>query len=824
MTDISLPVSERRRMLRELSEKELWPVLQTLLLHMQFKWAEITHGVNEQGRDLVACGPTSTGGDELLGVVVKSEKISGGVSGKVMLRSVLDQVDLCFRIKYSGPECRSKRKINRVIVVTNKSISKFARDEISGIDIPYGSIEFWDLAKLEKNVSEYYPAYYLHMKQELHDYLIALRTSCSQMSDLQKNLHIPSSRKLNDVYVDIPMIERFRGSSPRIGGRRFSKKEMSSVFPEIKEPNTIHIDELADPDKDIFIEGTPGSGKSCLLRMSCIRLIDTLLTGSYMPIPLYLNARDIAGCINEGNDVQVLDHVLCVNDSTQETILNCLHEQPFVMYVDGLDEIHRQNDRDKLLGILAEMQNTSHKLKLIVTSRPIHVWQNTSSLAFREGVLLPIQVGAMASLLEKLISKPSLYIEVLRELTESGILDKLPRTPLVITLIALLHEQESSSEIPANLYELYELFCQVHLERWGKRGGKKYDTRIAVLEIIAWDMQLNGNTGITVKDAVELCEGYLTDRGVDHILEYLTDIIRENALIECGELMADDSELNTCCPSEDGAVCKEECLISFVHQSFQEYFCSRYIASNQDLIDSHLVKYFDDPWWGTIGVFISGRLKDIPDLLENIVHTPVTDEKYAFSRMINLGYTAQAATTTRVKSLTMACSHGLELIRISYHHAVAMNERFGMRFTQLELVGALVYTYQHTYASKYLSDILNLLYTEERERFLDSDSDKMREEAGMQLLALAWALASLGNITKMIDIGSITNQADGVLKGIVALLMEDFQKLIESGEIALENEDIRERWQSTNKSVRKEAIKHRKMLMEAMNRKPLLSN
>jgi|GEM_PF-5816864 len=820
MSEVAIPVKDRRSMLRNLVEKDLWPLLQSLFIEMDFYWAEITHGTDEQGRDLVACGPTSTGGEELVGVVVKAGNINGGVSAKQTMSTVLRQVSLCMSVAYYGPKCRNMRKINRVIVVTNGSISGPAKKEISGSEIPYGSIETWDNADLERKVTKYYPAYYLNMRQELHDYLVSLRSSCEQMNDLQKHIHFHSARRLSEIFVDVPMVEGFSKPRMRVEGKKTPKKGMSSIFPEIKEPETISTDELLNPSKDLFIEGLPGSGKSCLLRISCIRLVDKLLCGGNHPIPIFLSSKDIIPILDKIEEIDLISLLYCVNDVIYPVILDMMNNSSFILFVDGLDEIHLSTNREKLLNLISGLKNRIHSLRVIVTSRPLHVWQNTTVMNFREATLLPINISSMTSLLEKLIGKPALYVEVLRELTESGILDKLPRTPLVITLIALLHEQESSSEIPSNLYELYNLFCQVHLQRWGKVGSKLYDTKVAILEIIAYYIHNSSTSVVSVADAVVQCTEYLNRRGEGEPLLFITNVIRDNALIKCNSNhISGVNESNDIYSPCVESKCREDCHISFVHQSFQEYFCARYVTKKAELLND-VVSKFEDPWWGALGVFIAGEKKDIDDILIGIVNMGITDEKYAFSKMMNLGYTAQAATLTSHSVLKKACEKGLILIEEVYKYAAKMNDMHNYKLSQHYIVGALVYSYQHTYSSKYLSNVLKEIYKEVRVDFISTNIINNRISYGTKMLALALSLATLGDITYIIDMGGISNQSDGVLNGLIALLVEDMQKQIDTGELKLEDESTRDQWHRTSEAVRKLAIKHRKMLMAAMTEKP----
>ena len=122
----SIPLFKRKEILKDLKEPQLWPLIKAILDKLGFDWVDITHGVDEHGRDLVGCAPTMTGGLEYVGFIVKSEAISGGVSSKTTLIKVIDQVKLAFTSKYIGVRLRNSVRINRVVVVTNQTISNTA--------------------------------------------------------------------------------------------------------------------------------------------------------------------------------------------------------------------------------------------------------------------------------------------------------------------------------------------------------------------------------------------------------------------------------------------------------------------------------------------------------------------------------------------------------------------------------------------------------------------------------------------------------------------------------------------------------------------------
>ena len=689
------------------------------------------------------------------------------------------------------------------------------------MDIPYGIIEFWDNVDLEREITHHLASYYLQMDPELHDYLISLRQKCDQLHDVQRRIKFSDQKKLVDVYVELLVIEVPRGHKLPIKGKKLKKKDHSHIFQDIEDLIYIPDEELQNPKDNIFIVGGPGSGKSCLLRKSCIRLIELMLSGkSSLPIPIFLNAEYLIDAYDELDTEKLCNIMYCSDVANKPYLARKIKELDTLLYIDGFDELASNSMRSKVLDSLVSLTEKYPKIKVLAASRPIRMWRDGLPAKFKEGRILPIRRRAMASLLERLITKPKLSALILKELTESEVFQRLPRTPLVVTLIALLHETEDMPELPANLAELYDLFCLVYLERWSKEGRRTFDSRIAVLERFSMKLHESYRTRMKVEELLKISEEHLEKIGdTTPPLSFVTKLISENLLLECQKHINGEEKISKCNIDLGGEYCDPHCDVGFIHQSFQEFFVARLLRRRPEEGIKILSKFFDEPWWGAIGIFFSGFVKDIPNLIDAIIEKPIPEGPYAMARMVNLGHLTQAATLTSIIARQSACEHGSNLLHYGYEYSARINQQIGSRITKFYLLAALCFFFEQSFSSAYLHRALKLCFVKILHEFKKAEKKSgHRGELGIKTIALSWALANSGDPQPLLDFAQATDLSDGVLVGIATVLLEDFQQYIKKNPNGMSMLETREAWMESVSKLKKKVMKYKDMLQRDMEK------
>ena len=139
---------EKLKKLSELDEKSLREnVLLPLLTRLGCKAPTIYHGPQERGKDIITYTQDLLGQREYLAVVAKSVDLNGSVSSSKGLREVLHQVEQCFDIPYEDLFGMTKVSIDRVWIVTSKTIRSGAESSI------FATLEKRNLSKLIRFIS-----------------------------------------------------------------------------------------------------------------------------------------------------------------------------------------------------------------------------------------------------------------------------------------------------------------------------------------------------------------------------------------------------------------------------------------------------------------------------------------------------------------------------------------------------------------------------------------------------------------------------------------------------------------------------------------------
>lgn len=156
--------SAKLKKLAGLSEKALREtVLVPLLTRIGYQAVTLRHGCRERGKDIICFKEDQLGGREYLAVVAKAVDLNGSVSSSEGLREVLHQINQCFDIPDEDLFGMRKISIDRVWVVTSKSIVSGAEDSI------FESLKKSNLNKVTRFMSgqrlaelidEYFPAYW----------------------------------------------------------------------------------------------------------------------------------------------------------------------------------------------------------------------------------------------------------------------------------------------------------------------------------------------------------------------------------------------------------------------------------------------------------------------------------------------------------------------------------------------------------------------------------------------------------------------------------------------------------------------------------------
>jgi primosomal protein N' len=282
---------------------------------------EVTHGINELGKDLVIVKQDNISTD-IFGIVVKVGDIKGKTLGDV------DELSLKVKNIFTASEENkiseiesqilqarnhpaeiktifAKLPVSKIIVILAGDLSGNARTRIEG-EFSSG-ITIYDMNWLIDKFTEHYPQIYFEAKAV--DFLQEKIHSLESSDLLIKN----KNKNLSDYYVD-PLIQETETPVTASDGRISLKKKNRFKFSEIVS--------TMKTTKKVIICGDPGSGKSNALTKLAIDIYKEAYkettkggnTKKKISIPLFIPAKELV-TIDSAKD---LKNYCSLNDEIED--------------------------------------------------------------------------------------------------------------------------------------------------------------------------------------------------------------------------------------------------------------------------------------------------------------------------------------------------------------------------------------------------------------------------------------------------------------------------------------------------------------------------
>jgi hypothetical protein len=286
-----------------------------------------------------------------------------------------------------------------------------------------------------------------------------------------------------------------------------------------------------------------------------------------------------------------------------------------------------------------------------------------------------------------------------KSLKDSRILDKLPKTPLTLTLLTSLFD-ENGYEIPATISDLYKYFIEILLNKNINESHLdllKIGIHRSVLSYIAEDLHTQKLKSINKDDLILKVSKFANERGHKYdVNELINDLIQNISLL----------------------VENDRGEIEFKHLSFQEYFTAFQYYSTTPNGKENFVNNFNDVWWQNVAIFYAGMTKDSPQLIEEILASSVPKEFHEY--LINtggFGYLIQALYNTPMNYRLDVIKHNIENINKAIKFIIETDEEkyFEVKSFLHTSYGAnkiLAYWYEFHHSSITLREPLEELFDE----------------------------------------------------------------------------------------------------------------
>lgn len=519
-----------------------------------------------------------------------------------------------------------------IIVTSHKKISNYFVNWISR-ELSTTKISTYNEARLIELIDQKLPEFWTHndpILKVLEDVFLKKR---DKVGELQKILNL--DKKFNDllnVFIE-----------PKIFVVKQEKKDGR------KEKSRIGIDKLATKGNYI-LTGDAGTGKSTLLGEIGQRAIsqNNIQAGRGKPkLPILITPSLLQD--SEYNLEKVLKDYFEKHIGTYD-IESVLSKYEVILLIDSIDEL---NDELKN-NLIAQLESYS-KLNwrfILATRNYENLVKNRLASEHSRASISNFDINQVKQYLTSFFRTDLIKSENLwTSLKNHNVLDKIPPTPLTLSLISILYE-ENGYEIPATLTDIYDNFNSFLL------GRLSVNTRLDFLTI-------NVKEKVLGTYALKVIKSDNRERlKPDVFLKYIVDEFKKQAITVDDELFPD---LTVSLTDGTGVLhINQDGYIDFQHDHFLEYYASREMFFDENRLkhEEEIIDRFTQYNWQNVAIFYTGRTKNMSNFLNNLlikVDSYNILPEYLLG-VSGLGYVLQSLWMTNVEDRKNAIIKSLELL------------------------------------------------------------------------------------------------------------------------------------------------------------------
>jgi hypothetical protein len=698
----------------------------------QFKVIK-THGKDENGKDIVLVNEGPFGKKNYTGVIVKNEAITNASTkiDKEIVATVSTQIVMCLDSGYNSIEEGKKASFNEIIVITSKNISNSARDQLVEIAKLHRflNISFWETKEIVSYIDKYLPEIYLVSSGTLSKYFHIMKEKCENLNELKKiAIYNGDEKHLSDIYIE-----------PKL----FSRNERI-----VNGKTTIHYDEsslsqLLQKPGHYIIMGSAGAGKSTLIRSEIYRLVLDYENKRREILPIFIKIKNVVKYreIEEVKSllIKYIGDEYQLREEESKYILDIKDKITF--FFDGYDEISTKEEEyvfNKMIAYIEECYGCT----IIVTSRKMPIEYGDRFRTYTKWELADFSIKQIANFFDEWFKFEN--EKLIKDLKDHDLLDKLPNTPLVMTLIAILFESDNNVEIPSNLSELYRMFVDLLVGRWNldRRIDSFYkaNDKETFLTNIALYLHYNNHISCTKDELMNIFDNTAKDLGRKFDFE-----VMKNEIIK---------DTNLLIQNENGEY-------EFRHLSFQEYFVGTYLTITGNISD--VITQIPHPWWNQVLYFYCGTKKINDDILPEILdQISKKNDKDKLLGLFEYGYLIQSSYKTKAILRADMLAKAMVEYSLCIKNIIEHPDDEAKKIPEIIRYLSLIEGFRIHYGSRYLEDIYWGLYENIKKHNIDSF------EKALALFLLDTIISSNGKVEVLADSDAIFKQYP------ILQLMEDF--------------------------------------------------
>lgn len=676
--------------------------------------------------------------------LVNVKRLSNNVI-EALQNTELEQRELFFVLslnELAGKDDEIKKTINTInsrfgnfylISVNKKKTSSYFQEWIKK-EFPQFQFIYWDTSNIVDLIEKHIPLYWSHSDV----YIVPYEEYFYEK--LKNDIEIRSLLKLDkkfDAFLDI-FIE------PKIS--TFAKdKETGSLIRKPIEKNRIV------KSGSYILSGEAGTGKTTLLKHIGKNLIENNRIFGEKNIPILIKTGDLSASKYDLN-LTISNILLKVY---KEFDLDFIYQNyKIILLLDSIDEFEKEIQ----INIIDQICNLSknHEIRFVISTRNYQYLLKECKI--NDHIRLEINnfnLKQVKNFLDNFFKFDTLKADKLwKSLQENNILDRIPITPLTLSILSILYE-ERQYEIPATITDVYDNFNLFLLGKTTVKSNLEFiDLNIKERILSLYALQIIQNLNKEKKTKSEFSEfiseffrtrNKISDPDLPELVNSLTQ--------GTGILFLDDDD-----------------KISFKHDYFMEYYASLEIFKQRRDLESELIKKFTNFNWQNTAIFYAGRTKDMPEFLKKLL-----EESQKYSNLSDcliatsgIGYILQALWLTDANLRKEGISNALNLLvksdeKIKEYASQKFPFFENIKIPDIALLN-LFWFYQH-YNSVTLKESLSILFEEliiEHKKESQSAFSSNKNTILFKMFCVALTLATGVNnsnekLEKLLNISGILN-------------------------------------------------------------------
>jgi hypothetical protein len=404
-------------------------------------------------------------------------------------------------------------------------------------------------------------------------------------------------------------------------------------------------------------------------------------------------------------------------------------EYNVTLLIDSIDELDIENQKKitEKLNSLFELKNIKFILGTRSSDKPVMITELKNYPVYTIARFNNAQIQQFVN--KFFVNEHSRAEKLIEALRENRIIDKLPITPLSLSLISILFE-ENDLEIPATITDIYDNFNSLLL------GKAVVSSRIEfidisfkerILSLYAFELlKRKEHNPMTLEEFMLHFKVYFESKTLPVKKGNLEDVLYY--LIE-----------NT------GIIyLKNNKYVSFNHDSFMEFYGAIEIFKHQRRDESLFIENFFDINWQNSAVFYAGKSKDMPEFL-NQINQKLKSAKYVNDFFIGVngaGYILQALyqTDNRIRTQTIDIALELNIQATDFILKMSADDGYFFRSFKLPIIWLmnLMYFYEN-FNSITLREPLRMSFTSIIDKFRLNPTSTLD---GYKALSVALTLSS----------------------------------------------------------------------------------